>query len=78
MISAKEARELSLTCSPAGKSILEDIDKRIRAASAKGERKIRWEGPIKHLGTIRTLSNLGYDLYCDNINLGWAYAIIKW
>lgn len=77
MISAQEAREMTVSLCKEAQRNLEDIEQEIKCHAAKGEHSY-WHDGYVHRQAIKALKDLGYQLQeCDSQIQGYSLQI-KW
>jgi Holliday junction resolvasome RuvABC DNA-binding subunit len=77
MISAQEAREITVSLCKEARRNLEDIEKEIKCHAEKGEHFF-WHDGYVHRQAIKALKDLGYQLQeCDSQIQGYSLQI-KW
>ena len=76
MISAQEAREMTVSLCKEAQRNLEDIEQEIKCHAAKGEHSY-WHDGYVHQQAIKALKDLGYELKGLDSYQGYSLQI-KW
>lgn len=76
MISAQEAREMTVSLCKEAQRNLEDIEQEIKCHAAKGEH-FYWHDGSVHRQALKALKNLGYELKELDSYQGYSLQV-KW
>lgn len=76
MISAQEAREMTVSLCKEAQRNLDDIEQEIKSHAAKGERSF-WHDGYVHRQALKVLKSLGYELKELDSYQGYSLQV-KW